>query len=48
MKRNHTTKRVPKSGISPYKRYGKRPATYSTAYHDWRRAAMAGQVRETQ
>jgi hypothetical protein len=46
MKRNKTTKAVPKSGTPPYTRYKKRPHTYSAAYHDWRRGAMAGQVRE--
>lgn len=46
MKRNHTTKRVPKSGQSPYARYGKKAHTYSPAYQNWRRAAVAGQVKE--
>lgn len=46
MKRNKTTNRLGRSGISPYRKYSKRPAQYSAAYHDWKRAAMAGQVRE--
>ncbi len=46
MKRNHTTKRLPKSGTSPYRRYGKKPYQYSQAHQQWRREAMAGQVRE--
>jgi hypothetical protein len=29
-------RRERKSGISPYARYGKRPAQYSSAYHEWR------------
>lgn len=32
MKRNHTTKRVPRSGISPYVKQGKRPFDYSPLY----------------
>lgn len=25
-----------RTGLSPYARYGKRPYTYSAAYHEWR------------
>lgn len=46
MKRNHTTKRVPKSGISPYKRHAKKPYQYSPAYQAWKRDAMAGRAGE--
>lgn len=46
MKRNHTTKRVPRSGISPYKRHGKKPFQYSPRYAEWKRAAMTGQFKE--
>lgn len=46
MKRNHTTKRQPKSGVSPYKRYGKRPYQYSQKHMEWQREARAGAVKE--
>ena len=36
MKRNKTTNRVKKSGLSPYSRHGKRPYVYSPAYEQWR------------
>lgn len=46
MKRNHTTHKVPKGGTPPYTRYKKRPYQYSAKHADWRRDAMAGQVKE--
>lgn len=36
-KRNHTTRREPSSGISPYARYSKKPFVYSTALRQWER-----------
>lgn len=46
MKRNHTTSRIGRSGVSPYRKYKKRPYQYSPAHQQWQRDARAGQVRE--
>lgn len=36
MKRNKTNNRIGGSGVSPYKKYKKRPYRYSEAYYAWR------------
>lgn len=46
MKRNKTNHRVGKSGVSPYKKYAKKPFQYSPIYHAWKRDAMAGRAGE--
>lgn len=52
MKRNHTTKRAGKSGMSPWARYNKRPFTYSPSYYNWFRdtvgAASKSEVRNNE
>lgn len=38
MKRNHTTRREPRSGISPYSRYNKYEFRYSSELREWERS----------
>jgi hypothetical protein len=37
MKRNHTNHREPKSGLSSYRRHGKKPYVYSQGLRQWER-----------
>jgi hypothetical protein len=48
MKRNKPPKRRDRrTGLSPYARYAKKPARYSTAYYEWRHGvAMNAAHRE--
>lgn len=45
MKRNHTTRREPKSGMSSYRRHGKKPFTYSQALRQWERWREENEAR---
>lgn len=46
MKRNKTNNRVQRSGLSGYKRHGKRPFRYSDRYQAWRDAKLSGREAE--